>query len=132
MADFKRRETKTVNTGKAADGAVVSEQTSAVHTSVNRKTTVVNFIWFIYGFIAILLGIRMFMKLFGANYQNGFVDMIYSVSGALSAPFDTIFGVKATEAGNITAVFEPSIVVAIAVYGLVAWGIAKLLTLNER
>ena len=76
MADMKRRETKTVNTDKSVDGAVVSQQTSAVHTSVDRKSTVVILIWFIYGFIAILLGIRMFMKLFGANYQNGFVDMI--------------------------------------------------------
>lgn len=132
MADMRREQTKTVDTGVDQGGAVVQERTDTVRTSAGSKATAVNFIWYIYGFVAILLGIRMVMKLFGANNENAFVNLIYAVSGVLSAPFDTIFGVKTAAAGNTQSVFEPSILVAIAVYGLVAWGIAKLLTLNER
>jgi len=108
------------------------EKTEVTQTNTDKKITAVNFIWYIYGFVAILLGIRMILKLFGANAANGFVDLMYTVSGVLSAPFDTVFGVTQAEAGVTNSVFEPSILVAIAVYGLIAWGIAKLLTLNER
>lgn len=132
MSDVKRKETQTVNTAVDDEGTVVKERTSSVHTNTDTKTAAVNFIWFVYGVIAMLLGIRMLLKLFGANSANGFVELIYSVSGVLSAPFDTIFGVTQTEAGATQSVFEPSILVAIAVYGLIAWGIAKLFTLNER
>src|SRR5680860_200406 len=131
MADIETKETQKVNTGIDGEGAVVREKTSKVETKTDTRATVVNFIWYIYGLIALLLGIRMVLKLFGANSANGFVDLIYSVSGVLSAPFDSIFGVTKAEAGNTQSVFEPSILVAIAVYALIAWGVAKLLTINE-
>ncbi len=131
MADIERKEIQTVNRGVNEEGAVVEERTNTVKTSGDGKTTTVNLIWYIYGLIAMLLGIRMLLKLFGANSGNAFVDLIYTVSGVLSAPFDTIFGVSSTEAGNTQSVFEPSILVAIAVYGLIAWGITKFLSLNE-
>jgi len=132
MADIETKETQKVNTGIDGEGAVVREKTSKVETKTDTRATVVNFIWYIYGLIALLLGIRMVLKLFGANSANGFVDLIYSVSGVLSAPFDSIFGVTKAEAGNTQSVFEPSILVAIAVYALIAWGVAKLLTINEK
>lgn len=131
MTDIKRREVRTVDTGTNEDGAAVQERTKSVETKADTKGTAVNFIWYVYGFIATLLGIRMILKLFGANSSNDFVDLIYSVSGILSAPFDSIFGVAKTSSENIQSVFEPSILVAIAVYGLIAWGIAKLLSINE-
>lgn len=132
MVDIERKVTESVNTGINKDGGVVHERTSSVQTKSDFKTTAVNLIWYLYGFISILLGIRMVMKLFGANSANGFVDLLYSVSGVLSAPFDSIFGVAKAEAGNTQSVFEPSILVAIVVYALIAWGVAKLLTLNEK
>ena len=132
MANTERKLTESVNTEVNEDGNVVRENTSSVHTKADSKTTAVNLIWYVYGLISILLGIRMIMKLFGANSTNGFVDFVYSVSGVLSAPFDTVFGVTKAEAGSTHSVFEPSILVAIAVYALIAWGITKLLTLNEK
>ena len=132
MADIQRREKRVVSTGTARNGSIVQEETTAVDASVDKKTTAINVIWYIYGFISILLGIRMIMKLFGANYENEFVQLVYTVSGVVSAPFDTIFNVRTSAAGTGRVIFEPSILVAIAVYGLIAWGIAKLLTLNER
>src|SRR5680860_1583101 len=84
MADIETKETQKVNTGIDGEGAVVREKTSKVETKTDTRATVVNFIWYIYGLIALLLGIRMVLKLFGANSANGFVDLIYSVSGVLS------------------------------------------------
>lgn len=132
MADIETKETQSVNTGLDSEGAVVREKTRRIETKTDSKTTVGNIIWYIYGLFAMILGIRLILKLFGANSSNGFVDFVYSVSGVLSAPFDSIFGVTKTEAGNTQSVFEPSILVAIAVYALIAWGVAKLLTVNEK
>jgi YggT family protein len=132
MVVSETKRTERVNSGVDEDGAVVREKTSSIESKANPKTTVVNLIWYVYGLIAILLALRLVLKLTGANSTNGFVSFIYAVSGALSAPFDSIFGVESAAAGSTKSVFEPSILVAIVVYGLIAWGVAKLLTLNER
>jgi len=131
MALSETKETERVNSGVGRDGAVVRERTSSVESKQNPKMTIVNLVWYLYGLATILLALRMILKLTGANSGNGFVSFIYSVSGVLSAPFDSIFGVTSAEAGSTQSVFEPSILVAIAVYALIAWGITKLLTLNE-
>ncbi len=114
-----------------SDGAVVREQSKAVHVQGDAKSTIANVVWYVYGFISIILLIRFVLKLLAANPNNSFVNFMYNVSGVLSAPFDSIFGVTTTNAGTATSVFEPSILVAIAVYGLIAWGIVKLLSLNQ-
>jgi hypothetical protein len=132
MAISETKQTERVNTGIDQQGAVVREKTNSVESKVDPKTTAVNFVWYIYGFIAIFLAIRMLLKLLGANATNGFTSFIYSVSGVMSAPFDTIFGVKTAQAGSTKSVFEPSILVAIVVYALIAWGVTKLITINEN
>jgi hypothetical protein len=132
MAEYERKVTQTSDTGVSESGEVVRERTSKFETVTGPKTTAINFVWYIFGLVGFLLGIRMILKLFGANSANGFVDFIYSVSGVLSAPFDSIFGVTKAEAGTTESVFEPSILVAIAVYALIAWGITKLVSVNEK
>lgn len=64
-----------------------------------------------------ILALRFFLKLTAANEGNGFVDFIYGLSGALVAPFEGIFSSRA--AGS-DGVFEPAVLVAIAVYALIA------------
>jgi hypothetical protein len=110
---------------------VVSKHERVVESSADAKFTLINLIWYIYGFITTVLTIRFVLKIAGANVGNPFVDLVYSVSGVLSAPFDTIFGVTRSDSGQVSSVFEPSILVAIVVYALIAWGISKLLTLND-
>lgn len=131
MADQLKRVVQRDNTTIDGEGAVVREKTQATSTQVDSKVTTANIIWYVYGFIAILLALRFILKLTGANTENSFVNFVYSVSGILSSPFDSIFGVTKATSGSVSSVFEPSILVAIAVYALIAWGIAKLLTLNE-
>ena len=80
----------------------------------------------IIGIIAILIAIRIVLKLLVANTESGFTRFIYNVTGPLVGPFQNIFGTPA--AGN-GAVFELSSILAIAIYLLVGWLLIKLVQL---
>jgi len=134
MDDVKQTVTETDDSGIDATGAPARQQTKRIQTetAVNGNTTAQNVVWYILGLVEILLGLRFTLKLFGANSANSFVDLIYSVTRPLTAPFDSIFGVTNTTTGQTNSVFEPSILVAGFVYALVAWGIVKLITINQK
>ncbi len=134
MADIKQTVTRTDNSGVDTAGAEVQQQTKRVQTeaAVDTKTTAQNIVWYVLGFIEVLIGIRFVLKLLGANTASSFVHLIYNVTGVLTAPFDSIFGVTTTTTGQTNSVFEPSILVAAAVYALIAWGIVKLITINQK
>jgi|SRR5665213_179932 len=131
MDTIKEREVETHKTAVANDGRVVQERTRSVGSEASPKTMIINLVWFIYGLVAILLVGRFILKLTGANGGAGFVKMVYSVTDILSKPFDAIFGVTTANTTHFNSVFEPSILVAIAVYGVIAWGIVKLLDINK-
>ena len=78
------------------------------------------------------MGLRLLLKLLGANPSSGFVDFIYSVTNVLTAPFDNIFNVATVDSAQVKSVFEPSIIVAMVVYALIAYGLRKLLSINKR
>lgn len=96
-----------------ADGAVVAQR----------------IIWYIAGFIITMLALRLVLLMLAANQGNPFVDFVYAVSGFFAWPFFGIFGYQPTY-GQFT--FEVSTVVAIIVYALVAWGLARAFTLTGR
>jgi hypothetical protein len=133
MTEFKETVTKSRDEGIDKTGVQVQQQTRRVDTEVkaDNKSIVGNVIWYILGVIEILLGFRFALKLLGANPESGFVDFVYTITGILTAPFDNIIGVTSTKSGDIKSVFEPSILVAMAVYALVAWGIVKLININQ-
>lgn len=133
MTEFKETVTTSKNQSVDQTGAHVQQQTRKIDTEAkgDSKSTVANAVWYILGIIEIILAFRFVLKLFGANPNSGFVNFIYSVSGVLTAPFDNIFNVASVESNEIHSVFEPSILVAAIVYGLLAWGIVKLLNLNQ-
>lgn len=133
MAELKETVTTSKDEGVNANGAQVQQETRKVNTdvTVDSKSTAANVVWYILGVIEVLLAFRFVLKLLGANPESGFVDFIYNVSGVLTAPFDNIFGVASTKSGEIHSVFEPSILVAMAVYALIAWGVVKLLNVNR-
>jgi len=79
-----------------------------------------------------LLAFRFTLKLLGANPSSGFVDLIYSVTNVLVAPFTGIFSTPTAEGDIVSSVFETSTLVAIVVYALIAWGLVKLVNLNQR
>jgi hypothetical protein len=133
MEEIKKTVTTSQNEGVSATGAQVSQETQKVGTEVSgdNRSIVTNGIWYLVGFIEIILTFRFVLKLLGANPASGFVNFVYTVTGILTAPFDNIFGVTKPQAGVVSSVFEPSILVAIVVYALIGWGIVKLLHLNR-
>jgi predicted trehalose synthase len=79
-------------------------------------------IYLIFGIVEALLVIRFVLKLLGANPEVGFASLIYRLSSPLVAPFVGLFGTPQMNG----MVLELEALVAIVVYGLVAWGLAKL------
>lgn len=134
MEDVKQTVTETDESGIDTAGTPARQQTKRIQTetAVDGNTTAQNIVWYILGFIEILLGLRFILKLFGANPASKFVELIYNVTRPLTAPFDSIFGVTSTTTGQTKSVFEPSILVAALVYALMAWGVVKLITINQK
>lgn len=85
-------------------------------------------IWFVVGILLVLLGFRFLLSLLGANTSNGFAHFIYSVSHPFVAPF---FGLFSYQDNFGVSHLEIYTLVAMAVYALVAYGLAKLITLNR-
>lgn len=98
---------------------------SQVHTEVRRplESVVSRIVFFAAGVIEVLLAVRFALELLGANAKAGFVQFVYSLSAPFMLPFNAIFGT--TEAAGST--LEWSVLVAIVVYALVAWGIVALI-----
>lgn len=105
----------------------VSRQTVAQTTQVSGVTVVQRIVWFIAGFIMIILALRVLLLMLGANQGSAFVDFIYTLGGFFAAPFVGIFGTPVY--GEFF--FDTASVVAIVVYALIAWGITKLVTLTR-
>ena len=133
MPEFKKTVTTSQDEGTNEAGARVQQETRKVNTeaSGDSRSIAAKVVWYILGVVEVLIAFRFVLKLLGANPSSGFVDFIYSVTGVLTAPFDTIFGVTQATAGQVHSVFEPSILVAVAVYALIGWGIVKLLSINR-
>ena len=128
-----RQETTVQETEASADGnrQVVREQTTHSNTA-DTKTTTSNVVYYVLGVIEVLLALRFIMKLLGANPGSGFVDFIYDFSGVFIAPFTGIFSRATTTGVETTSIFEPETLIAGLVYWLIAWGIVKLMSVNEN
>ncbi len=91
-----------------------------------KKKTILRFnqiIWYILGFIEVLLFFRVILKGLGASPYIGFTNLIYSITYPLTAPFNGILGTSSTQG----SVIEWSTLVAALVYICIAWGLVYLL-----
>ncbi len=84
-------------------------------------------IWYIVGIVDLLLVLRLVFHLFGAR-SVGFADLLYSVTGILVAPFTGIFPNPLIEGSY----FDTASLVAIIVYALLGWIVARLIDLATR
>lgn len=117
------RETRVVDNNPSNE-----RRTEVVSDQADSRVIAKRIIWYIAGFIVALLALRIVLLLLAANQGNAFVDFIYGLSGFFAMPFYGIFSYQPVY-GRST--FEVSSVVAIVIYLLVAWGIAKLFTLTS-
>lgn len=107
---------------------VVSTSTKSVATksTVSSSQTIAYLIYFMFGVLEALLAFRLIFKLMGASTTSSFVSMIYGITRIFILPFEGIFRRGYTQGLETTSVLEPSTLVAIVVYALLAWGIVKL------
>lgn len=117
------RETTNVDNGTAVRRQAVTNRTSTPGAVIFRRV-----IWYITGVIVVLLLMRLVLQLLGANNNVGFVDFIYSLSNIFAAPFYGIFSYQPSY-GN--SYLEVSTVIAVLVYLIVGWGVAKLTTITR-
>lgn len=122
-----KQETEVRETTTQNGDTTVQRQTVARRDHTSGVVIAQRIVWFIAGLISIIIALRFVFLLLGANREAGFTDFIYSLSAPFVAPFVGIFG----EPTYGRVVFEVSSLLAIVVYVLIAWGIAKLLTISR-
>jgi uncharacterized protein YggT (Ycf19 family) len=82
-------------------------------------------VYLVLGVVEALIITRVILKLLATNPQAGFVRFVYAVSAPLLAPFQGIFPTPMTQ----NSVLELSALVAIAVYAVIAWALARLIAI---
>ena len=88
-----------------------------------RKVAQINqVIWYVVGFLEIVLALRLGLKVLGAGEAADFTQLVFGFTGPLVMPFLGIF----PNAGTEVFEFEPASVVAMLVYFLVGLGLANL------
>jgi len=120
MAEIVKESITTQNEGPKE---AVTTETKRIASS---SQTVEYLIYFFFGALEILLVFRLILKLMGASISSAFVGLIYGLSRVFILPFEGIFRRGFTQGIETTSVLEPSTIVAIIVYAVLAWGIVKL------
>ncbi len=120
MAEIVQESVTTQNEGPKA---AVTTETKRIATS---SQTVEYLIYFFFGALEVLLAFRLVLKLMGASLASSFVGLIYGLTGIFILPFEGIFRRGFTPGLETTSVLEPSTVVAMIVFAVLAWGIVKL------
>lgn len=114
---------ESITTQNEGPKEAVTTETKRIASSTQ---TVEYLIYFFFGALEILLAFRLVLKLMGASTASGFVGLIYGLTGIFILPFEGIFRRGTAQGIETTAVLEPSTLVAIIVYAILAWGIVKL------
>ena len=83
---------------------------------------VTQFIWLLFGGLEALIGIRVILKLIGANPASAFVAFVYQLSELFLWPFRNIVA----NPGFQNNILEITSVIAMIVYALVGWAIVRL------
>ena len=124
------QKTTVVRDERAIDDGGVTDvrQESVTHNATaDGRTIAQRVVWYIAGFIISLLALRVVLFLLGANRQSGFVDFLYAITQPFAAPFYGIFPQPAY--GQFA--LDTASILAIVIYALLAWAIAKLFTLTS-
>jgi YGGT family len=110
---------------------VSSERVEAIATDPydRRRDTALRLqqaIYLIFGIIEGLIAIRFVLRVLGANPAAGFASFIYGITAPFLAPFVGMFGTPNFDG----SVLELHSIVAIVVYALLAWVLAKIVKLT--
>jgi YggT family protein len=84
---------------------------------------IIQVMWMLFGFLEALIGIRIVLKLIGANPGAFFTQVIYGLTDLFLWPFAGI----TPDPGVGAFQLEISSIIAMIVYGLIAWGLTRLI-----
>lgn len=123
--------TPTGETTRRVTRAGTSPISAREYTQKKRIFHTYQILWYVLGFIEIVLAFRFVLKLAGANPQSGFADFVYNLSYPFAAPFLGLFSSSTGQGAETIAVIEWSTIVGGIVYVLVVWGIIKLIQIGK-
>lgn len=106
--------------GHYAQRRVVRNSTAEQHATLSRISQI---IWLLFGFLEALIGLRIVMKLIGANPAAVFTQVLYGITDVFLWPFAGITANPGVGAFQL----EISSIIGMMVYALIAWGLTKLL-----
>ena len=107
-------------------GVVPVTDSSEIVSSINPARRTMELIYLVFGIIDGLLLIRLVLKLLAANPLAGFSKFIFGLTDVFMAPFHNLLPVVGDNSG---AVLEISVVVAMIVYALIGWMLARLIAI---
>lgn len=91
----------------------------------NIAEKLVQAIWLVFGLIEALILIRFTLRALGANPAAPFAQLIYGITAPFVAPFVGLFPTPQADG----YVLEPHALVALVVYALLAWLLARIVWL---
>lgn len=89
----------------------------------NRRVWITRTLSSFFSVLEIVLVLRLFFRLLGANTENSFITVLYGLSHFFVSPFNGIFNDQTL--GN-RSVLEVSTLIAIVLYALIGWGLVAL------
>src|ERR1700687_4385044 len=119
-----REESRVTTTDASASATADSAE---VVSSVTPGRRAVEVTYLMFGIIEGLLAIRLVLKLLGANPQAGFTSFINGLTDIFMAPFRNLLPTVGTSTSG--AVLETSVIIAIIVYALIGWVVARLIVI---
>lgn len=93
-----------------------------------RASIAARIVWYVAGVILVLLAFRFVLTLLGANASNPFANIIYNASHPFVTPFFSLFDYNFQYG---VSRFESFTLVAMLVYAVIAWGLARLFTIRR-
>ncbi|HEY2597610.1 MAG TPA: YggT family protein [Candidatus Dormibacteraeota bacterium] len=115
-----REESRVVSTTGGA--APMAEDTTEYVSKVSPGRRAIEVIYLVFGIVDGLLLVRLLLKVLGTNPEAPFSAFIYGLTDFLLGPFKGML--PAYVSGK--TIFEPSVLIAILVYALIAWMLAKI------
>jgi len=125
-------EERVVQTPQGTAATVVDQRTSVLPTPADNAWDALGrweqTVWLIAGIVVVLIAIRSFLVVLGADMTQGFGLLVYSVTQPFDLPFLALFSEQGKATGRGSYVEMVSLV-AIVVYLLLAYVVSKVLHL---
>jgi uncharacterized membrane protein len=115
----------------------IAEQNQKINLAENRRAVeaanqnsaiarIVNIVYFLFGIVEVILGIRILLHLVAANSANAFANIIDTISYPFVVLFNTL--VQNPILGE-NSVLEITTIIAMVVWAIIAWLIVRFIWL---